>query len=180
MNATTYRLGPGQSALRRGRVSTPGRIYLVTFATHGRQPWFADHETARACARAITDPQLWLRSRLLAWVLMPDHWHGLLALGRDDSLSHRVGLLKSNTSRAVAMRLPGSEDVWARSFHDRVLPDQRTALFHAANYLVNNPVRAGLVTDVGAYPYWDTVWLQRATRTDESPTAYESPTVGAA
>ena len=30
MQTHRYRLGPGQSALRRGRVSTPGRIYLVT------------------------------------------------------------------------------------------------------------------------------------------------------
>ena len=181
MDDTRYRLGPGQSALRRGRVSTPGRIYLVTFATRGRDPLFAEHEVARTCARAIVDPQLWLRSRLLAWVLMPDHWHGLLALGNDDELSRRVGLLKSNSSRAVAELLPDSPAVWARSFHDRVLPDQSTSLFHAANYLVMNPVRAGLVTKVGAYPYWDSVWLRRRiTRTTDVRTVCESHTVGAA
>ena len=87
MNANHYRLGPGHLALRRGRVSTPGRIYLVTFATHDREPMFADHDAGRACARAITDPQLWPNSRLLAWVLMPDHWHGLLSLGDNDELS---------------------------------------------------------------------------------------------
>ena len=159
MNANPYRLGPGHSALRRGRVSTPGRIYLVTFTTRDREPTFADHDAARSCAKAIADPQLWARSRLLAWVLMPDHWHGLLSLG-DDDLSRCIGRLKTNSSRAIGAVATGVVRVWARSFHDRALRNDSEALFHAAHYLVMTPVRAGLVSHAGDYPYWDTVWLQ--------------------
>ena len=167
-----YRLGPGHSALRRGRVSTPGRIYLVTFTTRDREPMFADHDAARACARAVTDPQLWPGSRLLAWVLMPDHWHGLLTLGDEDDLSHRIARVKTNSSRAVGATAAGGVGVWARSFHDRILRNGCEELFRAAHYVVMNPVRAGLVSHVGDYPYWDTVWLNR--------TAHVSHTVGAA
>jgi len=29
----------------------------------------------------------------------------------------------------------------------------------AARYLLNNPVRAGLVQRIGEYPFWDAIWL---------------------
>jgi len=28
-----------------------------------------------------------------------------------------------------------------------------------ARYIVANPIRAGLVDNIGQYPYWDAVWL---------------------
>lgn len=153
------RPGPGHAALRRGRVSLAGGIYLVTFTTFERRPVFGDLDAARACARAVTDNRLWAPSRLLAWVLMPDHWHGLLSLGDGDDLSRQVGRLKTNTARAVRQAGPRVPRVWARSFHDHALRNEQDDLRETARYLVMNPVRAGLVRRVGEYPYWDAIWL---------------------
>ncbi|MFD0326206.1 hypothetical protein [Lysobacter gummosus] len=45
-------------------------------------------------AQAIADPEKWLGARLLCWVLMPDHWHGLIELHSDIRLQSVVASLK--------------------------------------------------------------------------------------
>jgi REP element-mobilizing transposase RayT len=154
--AHTYR--PTQAILRKGRVSIAGQTYLVTFNTHDRLPLFADNESALAVARSLSDRRLWASSKLLAWTLMPDHWHGLIELGPLDDLSCRVGALKTNTARALRRANPDIGKVWAPAFHDRALR-QEDNLLTAARYLVMNPVRAGLVRRIGDYPFWNAVWV---------------------
>jgi putative transposase len=150
---------PGHASLRRHRVSLANHLYLITFTTLGRRPIFLDHDAARTCARALTDGRLWTRSRLLAWVLMPDHWHGLLSLGIGDDLSVRIALLKANTARVLRRECDIAARVWAPSFHDHSLRDDGRELVDHARYIVLNPVRAGLVRRVGDYSYWDCVWV---------------------
>jgi putative transposase len=49
--------------------------------------------------------------------------------------------------------------VWADGFHDRALRLEDDVLI-AARYIITNPVRAGLVSRVHDYSYWDAVWLR--------------------
>jgi REP element-mobilizing transposase RayT len=153
-----YPNGPGSRSLRLGRWSAAGQIYLVTFTTFERAHLFSDLGRACIACRAITDGQLWEHSRLLAWVLMPDHWHGLIELGEGETISRAVQRLKANSSRRVRQACRWSKPVWANGFHDRALR-QEDDLAELARYLVLNPVRARLVRRVGDYPFWDAVWL---------------------
>ena len=149
---------PGHAALRKGRYSLPGQPYLVTFTSDRRKPHFADEAVALLTCRAVEDPRLWLRSRLLAWVLMPDHWHGLLVPGDGEALSSVVRRLKTNTARQARLVRPDIGTVWARGFHDHALRHEE-ALIDVARYVVRNPVVAGLVKRVGDYPYWNAAWV---------------------
>lgn len=148
----------GYSELRKGRVPLQGQVYLVTFTTALRTPLFLHHEVARSACRAMTAPRLWYSSRLLAWVLMPDHWHGLVELGAWDDLSIIVQKLKSNSARQIRAEHPDVRAVWEKGFHDRAVRSDE-AIQPAARYIVANPLRAGLVRHVGEYPYWNSVWL---------------------
>lgn len=109
-------------------------------------------------ARAIVDPQLWQSSALLAWVLMPDHWHGLVSLGEEHDLASTIRSLKANTARHVRLAAPHVPRVWASGYHDHALRSEEDML-EIARYIVLNPVRAGLVRRVRDYPFWDAVWL---------------------
>jgi REP element-mobilizing transposase RayT len=153
-------LPPGQAALRRGRCSEPHRAYLLTFVTEGRQPLFANTGLADAASAALLDRRLWARSQLLAWVLMPDHWHGLVALGPWETLPDLVRRLKCNSARQVRTTMPAVTRVWAAAYHDRGVRREE-ALVDAARYVVMNPVRAGLVRRVREYRYWGAVWVER-------------------
>ena len=104
-----------RDALRVGRYSESGRIYLITTATIGRRPVFEDF----ACARCVVREMRHLAEQggvaSLAWVVMPDHLHWLLQLGEGVDLSESIRALKGRS----AHRLGGP--LWQRAFHDRAL-----------------------------------------------------------
>ncbi|WP_430980686.1 REP-associated tyrosine transposase [Stenotrophomonas terrae] len=147
---------PGSRTLRTGRVSLPGHAYLVTFTTRARQPLFLDFPLASRICHALYHPLLWRDARLLAWVLMPDHWHGLVQLGLHTHLSALVRSIKANTART----LPSSivRPIWAAGFHDRAVRKDQD-LKATARYIIRNPVRAGLVSSPRCYPYWNAMWI---------------------
>ena len=141
-----------RDALRIGRRSESGRIYLITTATVDRRPVFEDF----ACARCVVREMRYLAEQggvaSLAWVVMSDHLHWLLQLGEHTDLSDTIRTLKGRSAR----RLGGP--LWQRAFHDRALREEED-LLAAARYIVANPLRAGLVTRIGDYPHWDAIWL---------------------
>jgi len=151
-------MGAGHQALRRGRWSEAGRIYLVTFTTARRQPHFIDWPVASDAARLMANSSAWHESRLLAWVLMSDHWHGLVELGDGVLLADCTRRVKGASARSLRQRHPIPGRVWATGYHDHALRKQGD-LLAAARYLVMNPVRARLVSRVGDYPFWDAVWI---------------------
>lgn len=148
---------PASRRLRLARVSEPGRIYLITTTTWNRTPVFRDVGCARAVSRLCHAERTWAGARCLAWVLMPDHWHGLIELG-DGDLSKVVGKFKSLATRNVNQLGRRQYPLWQKSFHDAGLR-REDDVKAAARYLVGNPVRAGLCDSVMGYPYWNAVWL---------------------
>ncbi len=109
-------------------------------------------------AKEIHDGRSWTKSSLLAWVLMPDHWHGLVELGDAETLSQLMRGFKANLSRRLRPGQPGMGPIWASSFHDHALRHEEDSM-KVARYIVMNPVRAGLVRRVGDYPFWNAVWV---------------------
>jgi len=77
-------------ALRGGRVSIPGQVYFVTMVTAGRRTLFTDFGLARVVIREMRrlDDDGWVES--MAWVVMPDHVHWLIQLGREVSLARAM------------------------------------------------------------------------------------------
>jgi putative transposase len=114
-------LPSGHRALRAGRFSEPDRIYLVTTVTLGRVPWFADHIVATAVAQRHQEPATFAGARILAWVLMPDHWHGLIELDVPVSLSLAMNRFKNISAHAANRCLDRRGPIWARAFHDRAM-----------------------------------------------------------
>ena len=144
---------PGSRALRRGRYSHAGGIYLITTTTCAREPIFLDFRQACAAAAVITDRQSLGDSQLLAWVLMPDHLHLLLRIGMRDTLANVIGRIKSRSSTAVKRAEGRCIPVWFTGYHDRAIRRDEDVC-RAARYVVANPIRAGLVQRCGDYPVW--------------------------
>ena len=148
---------PASRRLRLGRVSHPGGIYLVTTTTWNRARLFRDHDCARAVARLCHAERTWPGATCLAWVLMPDHWHGLIELHHGE-LASAVRRFKSFATKELNRRKRRHSPVWQKGFHDAGLRSDEDVRA-AARYVVANPVRAGLVDRVNDYPYWNAVWL---------------------
>lgn len=140
-------------------VSAPSpQVSLLTFETHLRKPVFQDFALACAVARAIAEPAHWGEARLLAWVLLPDHWQGLVETRDEAARSRLVQNLKTATARCVREWDATIEPLWARATQERRLrrDDDRA---EAARYLISEPVRTGLATRLDDYPFWNSEWV---------------------
>jgi REP element-mobilizing transposase RayT len=132
------------SALRRGRRSLAGQIYLLTTSTANRRPWFAHCAIAAAAVEALADPATWPSANPLVWVLMPDHLHLLVEFHGGESLSRVMARIKGLIWRQLRPQLRVPDRLWQASFHDHALRRDEN-LLRVGRYLLENPVRAGLV-----------------------------------
>ena len=148
---------PHGCMLRRARYSEPGRLYMLTTATHQRRPLFQDFHLARMIIQNLRHAEEKNHCRSLAWVVMPDHVHWLLEL-REVTLSVLMQRVKSRSSHALRKAGIKVSPVWQAGYHDRALRQDEDVL-RVARYIIANPVRAGLVARIGDYPHWDAVWV---------------------
>ncbi len=140
-------------ALRKGRVSQIGERYHVTFTTHNRQRIFDSFFEARRMTATLRESDRLDVTKTLAFVVMPDHVHWLFEL-QNGVLSKAIARVKSQFSRSYR----GDSTVWQPGFHDHAIRREEE-VEKVARYIVENPVRAGLVDDVGKYSHWDLAWL---------------------
>jgi REP element-mobilizing transposase RayT len=128
----------------------------VTICTADAIPVFGDRARAQLANDVLREQHERVRYDLYAYVIMPEHVHWVLAPGRSGlSIGEIVGRWKS----FMLTRMMGKgrrRTIWQRDFDDRVLRlDERegTGLARAVAYVMENPVRRGLVKDWREYPY---------------------------
>jgi len=149
-------VGMSSPRLLIGRRSLQGAYYMLTMTVAGRERIFTNDATVECVIEALRCSDREQRSRTLAWVVMPDHVHWLIQLG-NGNISRCVQAFKSRSSRAIKLHLKSQSAVWQSGFYDHCVRSDQS-LLKQANYLIENPVRAGLATKVGDYPYCWTRW----------------------
>ena len=87
----------------------------------------------------------------LAFVIMPDHLHWLFQLQGNLGLSEIVRRLKGRSARGINTQLGRTGTVWQTGIYDHA-PRNDEDVRGVARYVVANPLRAGLVEQIGDYP----------------------------
>jgi putative transposase len=122
---------------------------FVTFAVMDRVRVFSSPIIAELAKNVVVEYRHAGWYRLFCYCIMPDHIHLLLRTnGR--ALSRIVGTLK-NRIRYPAKGL-GCRFAWQSGFHDRIRRAGET-VDEYAEYILANPVRAGMVRVYTEYPY---------------------------
>lgn len=153
--------------LNKGRHSQVGHVYSITTVACGRRRLFADHEAARIIIQEIEAANRQGLSVSLAWLLMPDHLHWLFQL-EYGSLSAVMQQFKACTAQSINQTQQRRGSVWQAGFHDHCVRGERS-LGNTARYLLENPIRANLASDIADYPYWWCAWRIE----DDLPVAME-------
>src|SRR6266702_4024197 len=122
------------------------RTYLVTAVTAERRSLF--QVTAELLERTIFGYRSQGKFLLHAFVIMPDHFHALITPAPDVSLEKAMQFIKGGFS----FRLKSKLDVWMRSFNESQIVSEGKFL-KCVRYIEENPVRRGLVSTPGAYPF---------------------------
>ena len=124
-------------------------ILFLTVCTRDKKPILANEAVHNTLREAWKAADSWLVGR---YVLMPDHLHLFCSPMMDTStpLLQWVSFWKSHAAR----NWPAREDapVWQRDFWDTQLRKEESYA-EKWPYVVENPVRAGLVTRSSDWPY---------------------------
>src|SRR5580700_8609543 len=127
------------------------RAYFLTLCTRGRIPYFRSSRIARWLLENLLQIAAQQSFSLRAYCLMPDHLHILLQ--GDSPTSDLQGFVKTFKHKSTLhSRAKTRKTLWQISFFDHIL---RTAedLSKTADYILSNPVRAGLVRRPNEYRY---------------------------
>ena len=144
-------------ALRIGRWSQTGNVYAITAVTHARRRWFDDETNVDLLIEALRTVERTGRTFSLAWVIMPVQLHWLIEL-RHGTLAGCMQILKLRSGRSIGRRAEANAPIRQPGYYDHALRGDE-CLRTQAMYIAANPVRAGLATCIGEYPYAWSRWL---------------------
>jgi len=124
--------------------------YFITCSTYQKRPYFRDKAIVDIVLSVLRRVGAKNSFRVYAYCLMPDHLHLLLVGEEKSSLDSFMKTFKQETS--FAFKRAHGNSLWQRSYYDHVLRKEET-LEVVALYILNNPVRAGLVDDYRNYAF---------------------------
>jgi putative transposase len=136
-------------------------LYFVTICTDGRAPLFGeiiDGEMILNASGSIVDG-IWRTMFRVSedsetWIVMPNHLHGIIAIGdiaaggsrtapTKKPLGRWVGAFKTaSTNRINEVRETTGSVIWQRSFYEHIIRDERS-LERIVAYIRDNPMRWG-------------------------------------
>jgi putative transposase len=97
------------------------------------------------------------------FVISPDHLHLLMTLPGDVSIEKAMQLIKGGFSYRLKGEFGYQGEVWQRGFSEVRINDWQSFLQHR-EYIVQNPVKSGLVESAEDYPYCDTSLAKKKRR----------------
>jgi REP element-mobilizing transposase RayT len=125
-------------------------VYFVTSVTLNRIKAFDRNDFGPFVASALIDIAARFGFEVSAYVVMEDHVHFLVtAIEMGADFKKMVAAWKQKTGFEWSRR--HGRKLWQHGYWERVLRDNENAL-SVCRYIVENPVRAGLVAHPTAYP----------------------------
>ena len=145
--------------LRKGRVSQPLHFYVITAVTKNRKEVFSKLTNAQLVIKELYTLDKENAVKTICYVLMPDHIHWQFQLLNKYTLSEVVKRFKGRTTIIINKRNNQQGSIWQEDYFDHQIKDEDD-LINQARYIVANPLRAGLVNNIGVYPYWNCIYLE--------------------
>ena len=126
--------------------------YFLTVCVNQRAPIFLDVELGRCLAGHFLPIAATFDFEVIAYCIMPDHFHILVGGNTDDcELMPFMHRWKQVTGYWWKHELRHQTRLWQKGYYDRILRDSDSTE-GVMRYILENPVRAGLVEDVRDYP----------------------------
>lgn len=125
--------------------------YFLTFCTFERRRLFTTAERVDLVRTQILRASSDEGVAVIADCYMPDHLH-LLVEGQTDASDCRRFISRAKQFSGFYFQKQFRERLWQRYGYERVLRGEEGTL-SVARYIIENPVRAGLVKNVTDYPF---------------------------
>jgi putative transposase len=126
--------------------------YFLTICTFDRRREFSDAGTVDMVCGHFRQFSEREEIAVNVYCAMPDHFH-LLATGLTDNSNARAFMDQSKQRSAWSFKQHCGRRLWQEGYYDRVLREDDDDVGVIA-YIVNNPIRGGLVASPADYPFW--------------------------
>ncbi len=124
-------------------------LHFITFSCYHRLPYLADPTSKTLTEQILERTRARHQARIYAYVLMPEHLHLLINEPPAILLDQFLKSFKQETSR----RLKGTrKQFWQTRYYDKNIRGPE-ALSEVIQYIHQNPVARGLVSNPEAYPW---------------------------
>jgi REP element-mobilizing transposase RayT/AraC-like DNA-binding protein len=133
------------------RIEYPGAIYHATSRGDRQEPIFRGADDKRLLLDIVDQAMGRLDAEMFAYCLMGNHYHFVLRT-RKPNLSRLMRHINGEYTRAFNKRHSLVGHVFQGRYH-AILVDSDAYLVNACRYVELNPVRAGLVDSVDAWPW---------------------------
>ncbi len=130
----------------------PGAIYFVTVVSHKRIPILSLEKSINLLLLTIEYFKIPLDYKILAYCIIPEHFHLLIQPFGKYNLSYLMQMLKGSFARRLNKISNSTGHVWQKRFFDTGIRNE-TMLFQKMEYIHNNPLKHGLTTDLNQYMY---------------------------
>jgi putative transposase len=125
--------------------------YFITIRSHNFEHHFVHNEVVAKVIDILKGTADQEGFSVWVYCFMPDHAH-LLVEGKHSNadMKHFVALFKQKSS--YWFKSTYGVKLWAPNYHEHVLRNDE-ATVAVAQYIIQNPIRKGMVDDCSAYPY---------------------------
>jgi len=127
------------------------RAYHVTWATVDRKQALIDPHISIPVIQELQVEALDGKILVYAYCVMPDHIHLLISPQGGQNIVSFVQAYKSRTTQ-IYWRTGNRGRLWQAGFYDRILREEQDVK-EVARYILDNPVRKGLVDDFLEHPF---------------------------
>jgi REP element-mobilizing transposase RayT len=125
--------------------------YSLTFCTDRRRRLFTQHAAVNLVLSQISRAAEEQRFAVLTYCFMPEHVH-FLVQGECETADCKRFISLSKQYSGYLYSQTFKEKLWQRYGYERTLRNDEQTLT-VARYILNNPVRAGLVRNPTEYPF---------------------------
>ena len=134
--------------------------YFLTFCTHNRSLLFVSPEHVQVVLEQIARVAEEQQFAVPAYCFMPDHVH-IVAEGLEECANLKSFVKLAKQCSGFHFRRRFGLTLWQRYLYEHVVRDDETTEAIVA-YVVENPLRAGLVERIDDYPFVGSCTMTRA------------------
>jgi putative transposase len=136
-------------------------LFFITICTAAKQNYFTDPKISKIVIDELEHRRTNQEIRLFCYCIMPNHLHMLIRLNEnytkkegafgERTLQNWVSAFKRYTAKILRETF-NVEPLWQSNFYDHVIRKDES-LLEICSYILNNPVRKGMVSNWEEYPY---------------------------
>jgi putative transposase len=142
---------PTRNASQEGIVRTT-RTFFVTTNSHAGRRLLQSQRNAELLIDVLRAYVGARKFQLLDFVIMPDHIHLLISVQSDMTIEKAMQLIKGRFSFLLKKEHGYLGEVWQHGFSE-TRADNGESQRRYRDYIEQNPVKAGLCSSPGLYPY---------------------------